>query len=69
LAITHLPQVASQGHQHIKVVKDVLDGKSYSAFQALNRDGRVDEIAQMMSGEVINEAARQTASKLLEEHE
>ncbi|MCC5923673.1 MAG: DNA repair protein RecN [Crocinitomicaceae bacterium] len=69
IAITHLPQVASQGRQHIKVVKEVLDAKSYSAFKILDYAGRVDEIAQMMSGEVINEAARQTAAKLLEEDE
>jgi DNA repair protein RecN (Recombination protein N) len=69
LAITHLPQVASQGQQHIKVLKEVMDGKSFSAFKTLDRTGRIDEIAQMMSGEVINEAARQTAAKLLEEHE
>lgn len=66
LAITHLPQVASQGQQHIKVMKENLDDKSYSAFQHLDHPGRIDELAQMMSGEVINDAARQTAIKLLE---
>jgi len=65
LAITHLPQVASKGEYHIKVEKKEEGKVVRTHFLQLNTEERIREIAQLMSGESLNEAAIQNAKELL----
>ncbi len=51
ILITHLPQIASFADHHYKVTKVVKSGRSLTQLQLLDRDERVKELAQMMSGE------------------
>lgn len=64
-AITHLPQIASKGDQHYKVFKTSDDETTTSQLILLDRDSRVREIAQMLSGKDITESALQHAEALL----
>ncbi|WP_372473164.1 DNA repair protein RecN [Capnocytophaga sp. ARDL2] len=64
-AITHLPQVAAKGTQHYKVYKHDQNDKTISELIALDTKNRVKEIAQMLSGTSITDAALQQARELL----
>lgn len=64
-AITHLPQVAVKGKQHFKVSKFDDDQVTVSDIKLLNTEERINEIAQMLSGDVITEAALEQAKQLL----
>lgn len=66
IAITHLPQVASKGFRHFKVAKKDLPERTVSSVTMLSDEERVREIAAMISGEKINEAALQAAKNLLD---
>lgn len=63
--ITHLPQVASKGDNHYFVYKDESNGKSRTNIKKLSAEERVSEIAKMLSGTTVTEAAMQQASLLL----
>ncbi|MBE8719477.1 DNA repair protein RecN [Sphingobacterium pedocola] len=65
LAITHLPQIASKGTAHFKVYKEDLDERTKSNIRLLDKDERVLEVAQMLSGTNPGEAALQHAKELL----
>ena len=65
LAVTHLPQVAASGRHHYKVYKTDDEKKTISQIRKLNKEERVKEIAAMMSGSEINEAAISNARVLL----
>ncbi len=65
VTITHLPQIAAKGIQHFKVFKTDTDHHTYSSIVTLNREERVMEIAKMLSGTAITEAALQNARVLL----
>jgi DNA repair protein RecN (Recombination protein N) len=65
IAITHLPQVAAKGIEHLKVVKETKKGKTTTAVYKLDDDGRVEETARLMSGAEINEAALANAKELM----
>ncbi|MDO4880897.1 MAG: DNA repair protein RecN [Capnocytophaga sp.] len=67
-AITHLPQVASKGKEHIKVFKSEINGKTTTQFKKLSNEERIDEIAQMLGGKDITDSARQHAKQLLGIH-
>lgn len=65
IAITHLPQVAAHGRHHMKVFKtDAPDG-TYTSVQVLNREEHVLEIARMLSGKDVNQAAIDNAKSLV----
>ncbi len=67
-AITHLPQVAAKGSAHYLVSKDI-DATSSTAVSRITRlsdEGRVQEIARMLSGSVLTEAAVANAKSLLD---
>ncbi|MDE6095776.1 MAG: DNA repair protein RecN [Muribaculaceae bacterium] len=66
LAITHLPQVASKGDSHFKVYKTDNASRTVSHVKELDREGRVRELASMLSGSKINEAALLNARTLLD---
>ena len=65
LAITHLPQVAARGLQHYKVYKEDTEDKTVSHIKLLTEAERVDEIAKMLSGSHVTEAALANAKELL----
>src|SRR5690554_1829813 len=64
-AITHLPQVASKGSQHFKVAKFDEAETTVSEIKQLTKEERIQEIAQMLSGNVITDAALEHAKQLL----
>jgi DNA repair protein RecN (Recombination protein N) len=64
-AITHLPQVAAKGLNHWRVLKKEINNKTQTSFSILNDQDRIDEIARLMSGEKINEAAKENARTLM----
>ena len=65
LAITHLPQIASRGDHHYKVFKEINDDHTRSGIEVLGEDARLQELARMLSGEQITEAALANAKTLL----
>lgn len=65
LVITHLPQVAAQGSQHLQVSKFLSEGQTLSRIKQLDATQRIDEIARMLGGVEITETTRQHASEML----
>ena len=65
ISITHLPQVAALGGNHYKVYKEETEKGTVTNILKLEQQERVHEIAQMMSGEVLTEAAIDNARQLL----
>lgn len=65
LCVTHLAQVAAQGHQHLRVEKQVQDGQTLSAIRTLNPAERQQEIARMLGGIEISAAVSEAAAALL----
>ena len=65
ISITHLPQIAALGSNHYKVTKTESADGTISTMTELNQDERITEIAQMLSGSDITEAAIQNAKELL----
>lgn len=63
--ITHLPQVASKGETHFYVYKDAGASSARTAIRLLSAQERVDEIAKMLSGSAITDAAVTQARLLL----
>lgn len=66
LCVTHLPQIAAMGDHHLRISKSVRDGRSYTDVSPMDRAHRVDEIARLLSGEEISDAARRNAEELLD---
>ena len=64
-AITHLPQIAGKGKEHIKVYKVIKDDQTLSELKLLSKEERVMEIAQMLSGSNVSESALNHAKELL----
>lgn len=64
-AITHLPQIAGKGKEHIKVYKVIKDDQTLSELKLLSKEERVMEIAQMLSGSSVSESALNHAKELL----
>ncbi len=65
LVVTHSPQVAALGGHHWRVEKSVKDDVTLSTVVPLDRGARVDEIARMVSGDTVTDAAREAARALL----
>lgn len=65
ISITHLPQIAAMGATHYKVFKEDKDDVTVSTMTMLSAEDRVREIAQMLSGSDISEAAINNAKALL----
>ena len=64
-SITHLPQIAAKGASHFKVFKSIVNNITSSDLKLLNKEERTIEIAQMLSGNTITDAALQHAKELL----
>jgi DNA repair protein RecN (Recombination protein N) len=65
LVITHLPQVAAQGVQHLRVSKSAVDGSTLSRIAPLDAIERIEEIARMLGGMEITETTRRHAAEML----
>jgi DNA repair protein RecN (Recombination protein N) len=63
--ITHLPQIAAKGDLHFLVYKEDNDRETVTRLKQLSQEERISELAKMLSGEVITEAARMNAVELL----
>lgn len=66
LVVTHSPQVAAQGAHHWQVAKSVKGDMTLTSVAALDEGERVDEIARMISGDTVTDAARTAAKALLQ---
>jgi DNA repair protein RecN (Recombination protein N) len=65
LCVTHLPQVASQCHQHLRVTK-LTDGRTTrTALTQLSAEDRVEELARMLGGVEVTAKAREHAKEML----
>lgn len=65
ISITHLPQIASRGCAHYKVYKKDSDTETNSHIRRLTNDERIEEVAHMLSGATLTEAALSNAKALL----
>jgi DNA repair protein RecN (Recombination protein N) len=65
MCVTHLPQVAAQGHRHFRVSKSVNGGTTASAVVALDDKARVEELARMLGGVEITRESRAIAKRML----
>ena len=65
LCVTHLPQVAAQARQQVRVVKQTDGGTTRTALVALDGAARVEEIARMLGGAQVTDRAREHASEML----
>ena len=65
LSITHLPQIAAKGSHHYKVLKEETENGTISHMKELNNQERIEELAQMLSGSDITQAALANAKELL----
>lgn len=65
ISITHLPQIAARGIAHYKVYKEDTETSTNSHIRLLTREERVREIANMLSGSTLTEAALNNARALL----
>ena len=66
LCITHQPQVTVYGDQHLHVRKQVAEGRTFSQVHRLDPTERLEEVARMLGGIEVGEAAHQAAQALLE---
>ncbi|MGH9945769.1 MAG: DNA repair protein RecN [Pyrinomonadaceae bacterium] len=65
LCVTHQAQVASQADKHFLVEKDFKAGKTFIRIRELEQNERIEEIARMLAGEKITDAARENARAML----
>ena len=65
IAISHLPQVAAKADFHLKVEKNNSGDKTITTVLSLTNEQRVNEIARLMSGEIISNEALLTAKSLM----
>lgn len=66
ICITHIPQVAALSDNHLFISKSVEDGRTKAHIKELAKDGRIQEIAQMISGDHVTISAIESARELLE---
>lgn len=65
ISITHLPQIAAKGSTHYFVYKDETADKTTTSIKKLNKEERIETIAEMLSGKNFGESAMQNAKELL----
>ena len=66
LCVTHLPQIAAYADAHFQIAKRERDGRTVTDVTALDREGRIVELAQMLGGTTGGTAAMATARELLD---
>ena len=65
LCVTHLPQIAAMAHRHLAIRKVTERGRTRTLVESLDPEGRVEEIARMLSGPTPTDTARRHARELL----
>ena len=65
LCVTHLPQVASKAHHHMRVEKQISEDAALSTLNELDENQRIDEIARMMGGSIGSEQSIAHAKEML----
>lgn len=65
LCVTHLPQIAALGQNHMLISKSERDGRTYTTVMPLNRDGRIREVARIIGGANITEITLKSAEEML----
>ena len=65
MTVTHSPQVAARGQAHFRVAKAVTSGRGVTRVEPLTGTARREEVARMLAGEEVTEAARAAADSLL----
>ena len=66
IAITHLPQIASLGDTHFVVEKTVEGDRTKTHIRRLSEEERADQIAQLLSGDGVSDAALESARELID---
>ncbi len=66
LCVTHLPQVAAQAHNHLRVTKHVEKGTTKTHLESLNKKETRDEIARMLGGTKVTKKTQQHAQEMLD---
>jgi DNA repair protein RecN (Recombination protein N) len=67
LVVTHAPQVAARAHRHLRVTKSLDEGRASVTVEDLGETARQEEIARMLAGAAVTDAARAAALSLLRE--
>lgn len=67
LVVTHSPQVAARGNHHLRVLKEMKAKQAVTAVETLDAAARQEEIARMLAGTQVTDAARKAALSLLED--
>ncbi|MBT3175246.1 MAG: DNA repair protein RecN, partial [Lentimicrobiaceae bacterium] len=68
ITITHLPQIASKAKNHYKVFKVLNDDSTNTTIEMLSEEGRVEELATMLSSERVTETAMNVAREMINDH-
>ena len=66
LCVTHLPQIAAHADAHYRIAKRERDGRTVTEVEALDREGRIVELAQMLGGQGGGQATLASARELLD---
>jgi DNA repair protein RecN (Recombination protein N) len=69
LCVTHLAQIAAYADEHVRIVKRERDGRTLTELAALDREGRIVELASMLAGASGGPAALASARELLDRAE
>ncbi len=64
LCVTHLPQVAAQGHNHLLVKKTIIDNQTHTQLKQLNNEKRINEIARMLAGDLTDNSIQHAKEML-----
>ena len=68
LCVTHLPQIAALAEHHLLISKSVHNDRTYTQVDALSREGRISEIARMISGAEITDNTLRSAAEMLSQN-
>jgi len=67
LVVTHSPQVAARGSHHLRVLKETKAKQASTRIEVLDAAARQEEIARMLAGTQVTDAARKAAASLIED--
>ena len=65
LCVTHLPQIAALAEHHLLISKSQRQGRTYTQVDALDRGGRIEELARLIGGAQITETTLKSAEEML----
>jgi len=66
LCVTHLPQIAALAANHVRVTKDVSDGQTYTRAEMLDDEGKVREVARLLSGIDVSDLSVRSAQEMVQ---